>query len=247
MIKKMRLFRFSLQRSLWLVSLSVLVLYGIACGQSGEIELIPGTERIGYNEGRDVITVSPDERWLFSWENNMDHMTPEEVDKKISPIRICSIDLESHEKTVHRIDNLPAKAISDYFSNKWIEVKFGFRTASWNDGLCYIDLRPRRNRRDILFRPGQAGAEIAVLPSKRICSVCAPAIIGEELAIKLVGRSRIRSFPNYTVAYSDGKLSDHFYHSEPENGVSVVTRYGSDSTCVEVFRGSELFKDTSIT
>ncbi len=232
-------------RTASLVSLSIIFLYVIACGKASEVKLIPGTERVGYNHGRDVITVSPDERWLFFWENDMDYITPEEVDKKGSPIRICSINLESYEKTVHRIDNLPAKAISDAYPNKWDEVEFAFRVASWDKGLCYIDMPSRWRSRDIVFRPDQPGAEIAELPDRRICSDCAPAIIDEELAIKLVGKSRIQSFLCYTVAYRDGKLSDHVYYGTEDGGASVVYRYNTDGSRDEVFRRSKMFKDTS--
>jgi hypothetical protein len=233
-------------RTVWFVFLSTLFLSSIACGQASEVKLIPGTELVGYNGGFDVITISPDERWLFFWEDNTDRLTPEEKEKKVSPIRICSIDLETHEKTVHSIDNLPTSAISDAYPNKWEEVASSFCAASWSKGLCYIDMPSRWRSRDILFRPGQPEAEIANLPDQRICSDCAPAIIDEELAIKLVGRANIRSFRSYTVSYRNGILSDYVYYSEQTDGASVVYRYGSDSTRVEVFRCSKATKNTFI-
>lgn len=217
-----------------------------ACERDGATELIPGSETVAYNSGNDVITVSPDERWLFFWEENPDYRPPEETDGFMSDIRLSSIDMKTGQKTTYRVDHLPKGEIDDGYLPRWTEVAIAFQDACWSEGRCYIDMSNHKRLKDIAFSPCVPEAQVTALATRRICSDCPPAGTGERYAREWAGLVPTSNREGYSIAFSAGKLGQDIYYRGYDGDDCVVFRVDKTGKSEVVVRKNKYFRDTSI-
>jgi hypothetical protein len=226
---------------------SLLLVGTSACGQNDlQPELIPGTERIMYDDNGPWFTISPDERWVAFMEvDSADWDVPDRaLASRPRKFHLVTLDLRTHAKTHHHIRDIPTEVLERRRRpDHWPTVQADMEMAGWSEGRFFVPVRRiSREIQWIVFTPGAEAAAQSDPPPTQECLDCVP----PDSLSWIRERYGLNTSVEAMVAFGDGsRLGSLYREASRSDGAALIERVrrtGTEVVCVE----SRSLRDTYI-
>jgi hypothetical protein len=176
-------------------------------------EKLPGTERL-WGVGDLWLTISPDESFAAFVEVDSAYPPPPFRWEHPPTLHMVTLDLKTGMKTHHHLDDLPPGTLPSKRPLTYLLPESG--EGGWSDGSLLIEYWhspvPTLNPW-VAFTPGVPAAKRVSPPDSVRCSDCPPPGAVRKIADsrEIEGVRRIFLPELFSVAYKNGRLSEHLY------------------------------------